>query len=467
MGFQVHFYQVSKRLNSTFVPSESDIQRTVSCVVKDGTGVLNPIITIAMQSAEFNPSVHNYCYIPDFHRYYWVSDWVNEDNMWTAKLKVDVLASYKSTIESERYYILRSSTSFDTNVADYFYPKKPQVHRSEVRGEPLWQLESGMEVSGMYVVGIVNKQGTCNFYSMSPANFKTFSNAVFGNIKWMVGDGIEGITDNLVQIAVNPAQYITSVMWLPFTVYGTQMSGVSIGWWDITGITLYKLTDNLWKTFTTTVAPTSHPQISRGNYLNCSPFRNIRVYVPPFGTISVDAGKVRAGEAITISADVDFRTGSALCRVLATNEGGGRELLGVMYSNVGVSISVSDIKTNYSSVSGGIANTLSSLTRLDVAGFAKGIADTAMSVGSAEVATKGGQGSSIGLTSYIYCYIDCLQIADEDRADNGRPYCKLNTFKTLGSGYYIVENGRTPIPRAFHSEIEEVKNYLESGVYYA
>lgn len=467
MSFNVEFFRVAKRKNSTFVPETKDVVKTEMCTIKEGTGVLNPVITIANSSTSFNPSGWNYCHISSFSRYYWVNDWKNEDNLWTAQLKVDVLASYKDTIKDYNYYVVRSSTSFDSGIADALYPKKPQVNRQTVTGNPLWQIEQGFDVAGSYVVGVVNKQGLCNYYAMNPANFKNFANAIFGNIKWMIGDGISGVSDNLVQIAVNPAQYITSVTWFPFTLGGTQMSGISIGWWDVTGLTLYKLDDDLWKTKETSVTPTSHPQLERGNYLNCQPYRYIRVYIPPFGCLTVDSGKIRAGESIKISADVDPRTGHALCRVSVDNTGGGNELLGIMYSNIGVSISTSDIKTNFSNVISGASNALGSLSKLDIGGFAKGVADSAMAVGSAEVSTKGGQGSTIGLTSYVYCYIDCMLLVDEDRADNGRPYCKNSKFSALGNGYYEVENGSTPLSGAYQSEIDEVKNFLESGVYYA
>lgn len=467
MSFNVEFFRLAKRKNSTFVPETKDVTRTEMCTIKEGTGVLNPVITIANSSSSFNPSRWNYCHISTFSRYYWVSDWKNEDNLWTAQLKVDVLASYRETIKDYNYYVVRSSTSFDGGIADALYPKKPQVNRQTVTGNPLWQIEQGFDVAGSYVVGIVNKQGLCNYYAMNPANFKNLANAIFSNIKWMIGDGISGISDNLIQIAVNPAQYITSVTWFPFTLGGTQMSGISIGWWDVTGLTLYKLDDDLWKTKETSVTPTSHPQLERGNYLNCQPYRYIRVYIPPFGCLTVDSGKIRDGESIKISADVDPRTGHALCRVSVDNTGGGNELLGIMYSNIGVSISTSDIKTNYSNVSSGVSNALGSLFKLDIGGFAKGVADSAMAVGSAEVSTKGGQGSTIGLTSYVYCYVDCMLLVDEDRADNGRPYCKNDKFSALGDGYYEVENGSTPLSGAYQSEIDEVKNFLESGVYYA
>ena len=58
-------------------------------------------------------------------------------------------------------------------------------------------------------------------------------------------------------------------------------------------------------------------------------------------------------------------------------------------------------------------------------------------------------------------------ITDEDNADNGRPYCKNGTMKTLGKGYYIAENGNISITGAFENERVMIKNYLEGGVYYA
>ena len=143
MGFEVKLYKVAKRKNSMFIP-EGEAGRTLNCVIKEGTGVLTPVITIANSAETFNPSIYNMAYIEAFSRWYWITDWRNEDNMWTCSLRVDVLATYKDTIKDYNYYIVRSSTSFDGGIADALYPKKPQVHRQTVMGEPLWQIEQGL-----------------------------------------------------------------------------------------------------------------------------------------------------------------------------------------------------------------------------------------------------------------------------------------------------------------------------------
>ena len=59
------------------------------------------------------------------------------------------------------------------------------------------------------------------------------------------------------------------------------------------------------------------------------------------------------------------------------------------------------------------------------------------------------------------------KITDEDRADNGRPYMKNGTMQALGAGYYVVENGSINVMGATRNEKEQIKQFLEGGVYYA
>lgn len=52
----------------------------------------------------------------------------------------------------------------------------------------------------------------------------------------------------------------------------------------------------------------NHPQISRGGYLNKSPYREIYCYLPGAGTITLDSDLYSAP---TVRCDVDFLTGLA------------------------------------------------------------------------------------------------------------------------------------------------------------
>jgi hypothetical protein len=470
MSFRVKFYTVGKKKNSTYKPDESAQSRDFDCSIKENTSIIEPVLIIQYNDMTATPFGLNYCYIPSFKRYYWVKDWRNDNALWYAELKVDVLATYKEIIEKYNYYILRASTASDGDIIDSLYPMKPKIHRSVQTAGYLWQLEQSFDKVGTYVVGIVNKTGISNFYGFNPAQFKKFASAVFSDIKWM--DFGSDITDGIAKMVMNPAQYITSVRWYPFGLSGTNMVGVTIGWWGVelpSG--LVKLDSDYSKDFTLDVIPSSHPQISRGDYLNCYPYRTIRLYTPPFGFMEIDSSKVRAGDTIRNKVYVDYRTGVANWTASILKKDGAREdatyILGSVYGKIGFDVAVSDIKTDYASAIGTALGATSAGFSGNFIGASVGIGNAVAKTLSPEVSQKGLQGSTIGQYSPIRCFVESRLITNEDNADNGRPLCKNNTFVTLGNGYYVVENGSTPLKGAFDSEIDEVKNFLESGVYYA
>ena len=75
MSFQVSLFQFSKKENSTGRPAAGS-GAYFSCVLKDGTGVLNPVITLDMGLNE-SPTKYNYAYINTFGRYYFINEWIN------------------------------------------------------------------------------------------------------------------------------------------------------------------------------------------------------------------------------------------------------------------------------------------------------------------------------------------------------------------------------------------------------
>lgn len=72
-------------------------QYTLSGTLKEQTSITSPAIMIENE----NPVNFNYAYIPDFNRFYFISDIVNvSNNLWRINLKVDVLESFKNDILS-------------------------------------------------------------------------------------------------------------------------------------------------------------------------------------------------------------------------------------------------------------------------------------------------------------------------------------------------------------------------------
>lgn len=63
--------------------------------LREETSILNPSILFELDY----PSTYNYCYIPDFHRYYFISNMTSvRTNLWRIDCSVDVLMSFRDEI---------------------------------------------------------------------------------------------------------------------------------------------------------------------------------------------------------------------------------------------------------------------------------------------------------------------------------------------------------------------------------
>ena len=81
MGISVTFYKHNKKVNSTALPVAA--AGTVGTLVelKDAVDLFSPVLilstdlfTNADESIK-NPMEYNYCWIPDFNRYYFIKNW--------------------------------------------------------------------------------------------------------------------------------------------------------------------------------------------------------------------------------------------------------------------------------------------------------------------------------------------------------------------------------------------------------
>lgn len=457
-GILVQFYTIAKKVNSTALPSGTVTEQR--CSVNRPCSIERPVIVL--RNGGGVPG-WNYCRIPGFAgRYYWIDDWVYRDNCWEGECKVDVLATYRSTIIHTNYYFLRSSTSFDTAVFDSLYPIKANPSkRVDTIPSGAWQLaELGLN-GGYFICGIVGKDGLSNYYAFTPPMFKKFCEQVFTNIDWADISG-QQITENLLKCLFNPFQYVTSCMWLPVPGLGsgvTSVSEIQFGFWSVP-VTAQKLGARPVYTRNFSVPIYPHPQIGRGEYLNSSPFRQIMLEVEPWGCFSLDGGKIGKTSSLTVSEYVDCISGMGYLSVT-----GSGAVFATSFSQIGVNIQVSDIKNNVVESGGNILSSLGSLISGNFMGALSGIGNAVNSM-IPSVLTRGANGTLLPLQFMPRTEHTFYNITDEDKYDNGRPLMKNGVMQALGTGYYLVENGTTPLLGATSSESEMVKNYLESGVYY-
>ena len=95
MAFTISLFKTASE-NNRVVKTLTD-EKQLSGELRNQTSVLNPSIRI--ESAD-NISTYNYAYIPEFGRYYYITDIVSvRTNCWTVSLRCDVLMSYKDEIQ--------------------------------------------------------------------------------------------------------------------------------------------------------------------------------------------------------------------------------------------------------------------------------------------------------------------------------------------------------------------------------
>ena len=85
---------------------------TLSGSLKNESNIVNPSITINID----NPTIYNYAYIPDFNRYYFITNYISlRTGIWQINLKSDVLMSFKDSILSSEVLINKTETNGKTN----------------------------------------------------------------------------------------------------------------------------------------------------------------------------------------------------------------------------------------------------------------------------------------------------------------------------------------------------------------
>lgn len=114
MAFTISLFKTNSE-NNRVVKTLTD-EKQLSGELRNQTSVLNPSIRI--ESAD-NISTYNYAYIPEFGRYYYISDITSvRTNCWIISLRCDVLMSYSSQIKSLRPIIERDEIGQSAGLVD-------------------------------------------------------------------------------------------------------------------------------------------------------------------------------------------------------------------------------------------------------------------------------------------------------------------------------------------------------------
>lgn len=456
MAFTVNLYTLSKRDNSTKRPTGTGSE--FSCVLKSGSGIMHPTLTFDFGITN-DPSQYNYAYIAAFDRYYFIEEWYFDRALWTATLKVDVLATYKSEIGNASLYVLRCAAEHDGNIIDTLYPSKTGCSfASDVKTNP-WT--TGMT----YVVGVVSQSATTGcqtHYGLLRASFTQLCTWLLSDVVTTNnGFRIEDCSIELQRSLVDPLQFIKSCVLLPVAIgdtSGTAGATVTVYGWQ-SNVTGKVLNENQAITKTFTFSIQKHPDTaSRGNYVNSSPFTAITLTIPPFGTFDIDTSVTCNASTLTATIRIDQITGKGTLTVECNGI-----VLNRIEAQIGIPISMSSVSRDYLGAVSNVGGAIGGMLTGDFIGGISGIGNALQSLQarSNTIGTTGAYGALIGDFRLDHQF---FRPVSDDNTHNGRPLCAKRTISTL-SGYMIIQDGDVAITGT-SAEDAQVRNYLETGFYY-
>lgn len=461
---EVIFYKFQKKENSTARPGGGS---SYNCVLKSVSSVMNPVIILDVGTVS-RPD-YNYAYIPDYERYYWVSDWTwLENRLWSGSLSVDVLATYKPEIAGSNLYVLRSASDYDGAVVDDLYPITAEVSSNT----NLVTRDKGY--GSTYILAVYGSDnsntGMVTLYALNDTAFQRLKEYLFNDdttdVNNPLGALAQEIGDALSKSIIDPMQYFCSCMWFPYAIGGTSAGTIRCGYFEIpmSGYGALKLTGFNASDFSNygSVTLPKHPlAATKGTYLNQYPYTRYSLFMHPYGAIDLDTSLLADSTAVSFNEWIDLMSGIGIL-TLYRSDGAA---IGYRTAQVGVNVPLSESGMDVVSMTTALANVASmtySITHGYLGNVVGDIGNAASAINQTGT-SMGGSGGSSGyrlapfLTSFHY------GLPGENNPEHGRPLMQLRTIGTL-SGFIQVDHGDVSTSGTA-AENAQIKQYLESGFY--
>ena len=140
---QINFYKNSSEKNKIGKSLSGGL--TLNGNLRDECSITSPSILVESTSLVD----YNYCYIPEFKRYYFISDITSfRNNLWRVSLKCDVLESFKYDILNSSCIIDKQSSAGNSNS---LFDDGSYVNEIDTFNEVV-NFQSGFNESGEFIL---------------------------------------------------------------------------------------------------------------------------------------------------------------------------------------------------------------------------------------------------------------------------------------------------------------------------
>lgn len=473
---KVRFYQFSKRNKSTKLP-ENVTYVEKDCVLKDKTSVTHPVLLLQT----FNAAAYNYFYIPDWNRYYFISDAMFVENMWEVAGTEDYLASFKAAIGISNANILYASGSTKSIVDSRIPVKSTVLIGHEYSAIPNMTITEG---SGAVIIGLTGK-GSFGSYLMQDS----------GLVSELL-DGIEDwssfITDNWtftkqLFFGGSASDCLRSAIAIPLVIGGPDVSGGSA---EDLNLGNYPCTDeqgNSIKGYKIT-----KPILGYGGTINIpwqssdwkrvSNYTTIKAYFPFIGIISIPATELQNDSSITYHYSINVTSGDISLEIRGTNSG---NKVATASGNCAMNTAYGSTGMDTGRLTSAIATGLGTLVSISAAAASGGVsfaAEAAIGAGIGATALQTvealggngggsgglGGGSSQGLDKVVHVFVIQKDLTDTQEHFNpimGKPYMGVATIGSF-EGFVQTDGFQFESNAAYSSEKDMINKLLDTGIYY-
>lgn len=476
MAVAVNFYHNNKKINSTQLPTAQVGDFGCEVEFKDVTNLYTPSVILSVDRFKDgtkikNPMEFNYCYIPDFGRYYFVRSWSWILGRWECSLEIDVLATFKAQIGDTTTYVLRAASNYDPDIVDTKYPTKAEDAKSPYQVKTYSDVNSPWNTNiynapisdGCFVISVVNNDsgaiGAVSHYALAPRVMAELMNKLYSSPNWMnITDG--NISQDLQKMLINPMQYITNCMWMPCgydTTSGVGISTIPYGWWSVqlsSGVAYRVDVSHIKRRIDMTFSTAKHPQYDAyKHWLQLSPYTTCALYLPPFGFIPLDTSKLYGATHIDCSMEIDLITGRGVLNVSShKTEGGTTVNGGIIYNalgQIGVPVSIAQMSVDFS--------------RLSSASTYIGAAGIALATGGLQNALSAAASKVGDVLSGFRETVDSFSTTFSDAVSSIFDKPEHNAQNPFDPMYGVSAGENSNVGRAFASGLKKISGLQKGG----
>lgn len=394
-----------------------------------------------------------YCAIPQFGRYYQLTDISYEGQYQICTYEEDLAASYRYEIGETEALVVRAEFDYNADIIDRMRVVSPDDNfLHETVSPPFMKI-----VSGQYLIQYVGQDGFHNVW----VNEKTFQDMM--KSLWRSWSNLTGMTD-VIASAIDPAQYIISVQkcqigidaW--YDINSPEYVPLVLGNFplqDDSGANLYGFSVSK-QVKTVNVKIPKNPQ---GGFSKSELYSNYSIKIPCYGWVSLSADDLYGYDTLTIRYTVDPINGNVRIELIC-----GGNVISEVIGKATSPYAISSANVDFGGAVMGTVNAVASIATGNILGFAGGIGSAAGSL-APTVTTRGSMGSIIGAEDDIVLLLRYKTLGDINPHDCGRPLMEVRKVRTL-SGYVQCQNPAPVLSGATAPEMEAVIKLMEGGFYY-